>query len=85
MKRVPVTFDGVVISTAEVDESNGTCEFELEPSDFKRIIPDWDETDLLSIGMKDTTIVDVLSAYPDWDVDMMDKWVRNGPKGTFDA
>lgn len=85
MKRVPVTYNGVVISTAEVDESNGTVEFELEPSDFKLIMPDWDSTDRLSIEKNDAAIVDVLSAYPEWDVDMVEKYFRNHPKGTFDA
>lgn len=29
--------------------------------------------------------VDVVSAYPDWDVEMMESYYKNRPKGTFDA
>lgn len=82
-KKINVTFDGKVIGTAEVDDGNAVMEIELEPKDLKHIVAGRDLVESLSIAYADVELVDVVSAYPDWDVEMMEAYYKNRPKGTF--
>lgn len=84
-RQVNVTHNGKIIGTAEVSDGNMVGEIELEPKDLKHIIPGGDLTEGLSIAFKDVERVDVVSAYPDWDVEMLETYYKNRPKGTFDA
>ncbi len=67
------------------DEGNLIGDIELEPEELRNIIPGRDLDKALSIAYKDVERVDVVSAYPDWDVEAMEAYYKNRPKGTFDA
>lgn len=69
----PVKFEGVVIGEATLDEDGKVIQANLSSEGLKKILPDYDSTEGLSIDetvYEDVEKVDVVSAYPEWDVRM---------------
>ncbi len=83
-KKVNVTlgFGGRVVGTADVDLDSGITEIEIEPSDLKYILPDYDPTEGLSLGEVGDRIMET---YSESDISIMETYFKNHPKGTFDA
>jgi hypothetical protein len=81
-KKINVTFEGRVVGTAKVDMNSGIAEVEIESSDLKYILPDYDPTAGLSIAEVQDQI---MGEYTDSDISIAEAYFKNFPKGTFDA
>ena len=83
-KKVNVTLGegGRVVGTADVDLDSGIAEIEIEASDLKYILPDYDPTEGLSIAEVGDRIME---SYSESDVSILEAYYKNHPKGTFDA
>lgn len=82
MKEVDITFEGRVVGKANVDENLLVGQFEIEPSDMKYILPDWDPTEGLSIAETQDRI---MAEYSEADVSIVEAYFNNKAKGTFEA
>jgi hypothetical protein len=79
-----VFFDGEIIGEAILDEDGKVVSASLFAEGVKKVMPDYDPTEGLSI-YEEVERVDVVSAYPEWDVEMTEAYYKNRPKVPFDA
>lgn len=85
MKKINVTYNGKIVGSAEVEEDSGVVEIELEDSDFENMVRSPIQPGDFSLASMSEPEERTLLGYSNYDVNMMDLYYKNRPKGTFDA
>lgn len=75
-------FGGEVVGKAVVKE-DGTVEASLTDKGAKKVFPDWNSTEGLSVY--EPVKEDVMGSYLPEDISLLEAYYRHRPKGTFDA